>query len=798
MNKITKILFNVLLIIFITSPICINAKQTGSLCGKITDKKTGKPLSYVNIIVKGTNIGVATNLEGKYTIPCIPTGSYTIIASIIGYKCVEKKVDISFDRIKSLDFMLDVSPLEMVKTVVTGTRTSRYIKDIPIRTEVITDIQIKEKAATNLYEVLDGLPGIRVEQQCSYCNFSIIRLEGLGADHTQILIDGQPIFSGLASVYGLQQIPTVNIDRIEIIKGAGSALYGSSAIAGAMNIISKTNLLKSGADVGFEYGLFNTHKYSVLSNSKIGNNNITFKAQKYGGDIIDQSGDEGCIPDGISDRVKTDNLDAGFRIVNNTINNTDKLIFSTNIYYESRRGGILENNLYMNPFSEGTERIITRRNEANFLYNKYFNSDNKLDFSFAYSNHNRNATNDTYLTDYMSIHSDSMPDIDEMMPYLAVENLFNINLNYSRSIYSKHNILFGTQYLLNKLREKGKYIVVDENSAEYGKSYMSTSEKSSSEIGVYIQDEFLITPSVEIVMGVRYDFHYSVDEFHGSGDVSFEGLPASIYSKSSLNPRFAFRYSPFNFLTLRSSIGTGYRVPYGFSEDLHLCSGSPRVWKGLDLEPEKSVSFNISADYNITNFIFGISLYRTNLKNKIGFVEAGGFAKSIGYTYEWKNIDDAYVQGIEFSSKTLIVKHLILNANFTINDGKYKHTREDWINTDYEEVSRYISRFPMYTGGLNLTFNPNKWNFNVEANYQGFMYIDYFKDDEVPVKIKKTEPNIIVNAKISRKFYKGMELFIGGKNLTDYIQPERHNDQASFIYAPLYGRMIYGGLNIHF
>ncbi len=798
MNKIAKILYIVLFVSFIISPICLNANQSGSLYGKIIDEKTGKPISYVNIIVKGTNIGVATNSKGKYTIPSIPIGNYIIIASILGYKCIEKRVDILADKIECLNFNLSVSPLEMGKMVVTGTRTSRYIKDVPVRTEVITDIQIKEKSATNLYEVLDGVPGIRIEQQCSYCNFSMIRLEGLGADHTQILIDGQPIFSGLASIYGLQQIPTVNIDRIEIVKGAGSALYGSSAIAGAINIISKTNLLKSGADINVEYGLFNTHKYSILSNTKIGNNNITFKAQKHGGDVIDQSGDKGRIPDDISDRVKTDNLDAGFRIVNSAINNTDKLIFGTNVYYENRMGGTLKNDLYMNPFSEGTERIITRRTEVNFVYNKYFNSENKLDFSFAYSNHNRNATNDTYLTDYMSAHNDSMPAIDEMMPYLALENLFNINFNYSRSIYSRHNILFGTQYLLNRLSEQGKYVVIDESNAEYGKSYMSTSKKNSNEIGVYIQDEFLIVPSLEIVMGLRYDYHYSIDEFHGSGDVSIEGLPASIYNKSSLNPRFALRYSPLNFLTLRSSIGTGHRVPYGFSEDLHLCSGSPRIWKGLGLEPEKSISFNVSVDYNITNFMFGINIYRTNLNNKISFVEASGFAKSTGYTYEWKNIGNAYVQGIEFSSKILIIKHLILNTNFTINDGKYNHKREDWINTDYEEFSKYISRFPMYTGGAELSFTPYKWNFNVETNYQGSMYIDYFEDDEIPVKIKKTEPNIIVNAKIGRKIYRGLELFIGGKNLTDYIQPERHNDQASFIYAPLYGRIIYGGFNVHF
>jgi len=125
------------------------------------------------------------------------------------------------------------------KVVVTGTKTEKRLADVPVRTEIITAADIKAKGAVTLYEALEGMPGIRIEQQCSYCNFSIVRMQGLESGHLQVLIDGQPIFSGLAGVYGLQQVPTANIERIEVVKGAGSALYGSSAIAGAINIITK-------------------------------------------------------------------------------------------------------------------------------------------------------------------------------------------------------------------------------------------------------------------------------------------------------------------------------------------------------------------------------------------------------------------------------------------------------------------------------------------------------------------------------------------------------------------------------
>lgn len=139
--------------------------------------------------------------------------------------------------------MLEEDVLNLEQVVVTGTRTSHFVKDVPVRTEVITAKAIENKNASNIYQALEGTPGIRVENQCQYCNFTMVRMQGLGAEHTQVLINGQPMYSGLAGVYGLQQMSTVDIDKIEVVKGAGSALYGSGAVAGAINIVTKSLVL---------------------------------------------------------------------------------------------------------------------------------------------------------------------------------------------------------------------------------------------------------------------------------------------------------------------------------------------------------------------------------------------------------------------------------------------------------------------------------------------------------------------------------------------------------------------------
>lgn len=781
----------------------LSAANVGVIKGSMKDAGTGEPLAGVNVIVEGTTIGTATDVDGDFIIRNVPVGRCKVVASMIGYAPVTNRVVVGADKPVDVDFRLRQSAISMGAVVVTGTRTPRFIADVPVRTEVITSEAIQDKAAPDLYEALDGSAGIRVEQQCLYCNFSMLRMQGLGADHTQILVDGQPVYSGLAGVYGLQQLSTAEVERIEVTKGAGSALYGSSAIAGAINVITKRPTHEPSISLGVEMGSYNTNRYHFNASARKNCLGVTLFAQRHGGAIIDQTADglsmaEVKNPDGISDRVETNVTNVGFSVVVDTIIGQDQLTIRGKTLHEFRLGGVLDDDLYENPFSAGTERIITDRYEGETGYLKRFSFGSEINGTFAYVHHNRNATNDTYLGDYMATHADTMPNLEEMRPYMAAENLYTANLNYLQPL-GMARLLLGLQYSHNDLTESGKYVVVDEDDPLYGESYTSTSEKKADEFGAYLQGEFEIADPLEIVAGVRYDYHQSEDNFRGSGNVHPEGLDPLTYQESSVNPRLAIKYSPFEFLTLRTSAGTGFKVPYGFSEDLHLCSGSPRVWKGADLEPEKSISYNLSTDVNFDRFIFNLNLYRTNLKNAVGLVDASEQASALGYTYEWQNVDNAYVQGIELGASVSILSFLGVSADFAINDGQYANVREDWVGTEYEDASRYIPRFPLNTGSASINFDPGDWDLTLGANYQGPMYIDYFADGEEPTQIKKTEPHVLFNARLARGLFKNrLNLYAGGKNLTDYVQPEKHSDDAAFMYAPMYGRILYAGVEVSF
>jgi outer membrane receptor for ferrienterochelin and colicins len=795
-NIISILAVNVYLFFSMTS--LSQVKTDGILSGNV--KSGGKQIPFVNIIINGTNIGTITDAKGYYKLANLPAVKVTVIAQALGYKTQEKEVDIKTGQVTELIFELEEDVLQLEQVVVTGTMTRHHIKDVPVRTEVITSREIESKNANNIFQALEGTPGLRVEQQCQFCNFTMIRMQGLGAEHTQVLINGQPLFSGLAGVYGLQQIGTIDIDRIEVVKGAGSALYGSSAVAGAINIITKEPSFEPSVKANVQFGKYNTNKYDITSSvrNEKGNTGLTIFAQKVTGNAIDETSDgitqdEVRKKDGISDRVATNLNNAGFCLyMSDILLNNDKLIIRGRYLYEKRQGGILEDDYYKNPFTVGTECITTDRYESELTYNKEFNNSD-FSLSLAYVNHKRDATNDSYLVDYMETHNDNLPDLRNLRPYLAGENTLTATLTFGTGI-KNHRVLAGIQSYYNKLEESGMYVVIDTESDYTGESYKSISNKTATELGTFIQDEWLITNKLTIVPGVRLDVHNSEEEYKAESK-AFETtmFPKTKFNETSINPRIAAKYVLSEKITLRLNTGTGFRAPYGFSEDLHLCSGSPRVWKSSGLKPEKSISYNLSVDYYGKKIRISTNIFRTDLKDKIAFVDADENISAMGYDYQWENIDDAFVQGIELSFMAELINDLKSSFDFTYNKGKYDNVREDWKETRYAENSKYISRFPVATGSIKLQYNPGNWNFIITGNYQGKMYIDYFGE---PIrKIKTTPPFILFNLRISKKL-SILKLYMGINNIFNYIQDEKHTDDAAFMYAPVYGTIYYGGIAV--
>ena len=207
--------------------------------GHVIDKATGEHLPYIVVMLKGTTIGVATENTGHYMIRNVPEGTFTVEVSAIGYKKVSREVNIRKGRSYEVNFVLEEDHIQIDGVIVSATRSETTRRMSPTLVNVVGMDVYNKTNSTTVAQGLSFQPGVRVENNCQNCGFQQVRINGLDGQYTQILIDSRPIFSALAGVYGIEQLPANMVDRVEVMRGGGSALFGSSAIAGTINIITK-------------------------------------------------------------------------------------------------------------------------------------------------------------------------------------------------------------------------------------------------------------------------------------------------------------------------------------------------------------------------------------------------------------------------------------------------------------------------------------------------------------------------------------------------------------------------------
>ena len=210
-----------------------------NIVGHVIEKSTREHLPYMTVSLKGTTIGTMTDATGHYFLKNLPEGEFTLSVSAVGYKSQERKVVLKRGKTLEENFELEEDMVALDGVVVTANRNETARRLAPTLVKVVTPKLFEQTNSHTLSQGLAFQPGVRVETDCQNCGYSQVRINGLDGKYTQILIDSRPIFSSLAGVYGLEQIPANMIERVEVVRGGGSALFGSSAIAGTVNIITK-------------------------------------------------------------------------------------------------------------------------------------------------------------------------------------------------------------------------------------------------------------------------------------------------------------------------------------------------------------------------------------------------------------------------------------------------------------------------------------------------------------------------------------------------------------------------------
>lgn len=686
--------------------------------------------------------------------------------------------------------------VELRKVVITGTRTEKILKDSPVRTEVLNKERIEQSSAKNLYEIFDKglMPGVAVNTSCTNCNFSEVRMQGLEGGYSLILFDGLPVFSALAGVYGLRQINPVNIERIEVVKGASSALYGSSALGGVINIITKEPVkgdpIVSASYTGGVYDQTSGHNRSAYNADAVvgireGDVGFILTGSKHHNDYVKTNDDD------YTDKVEQESHSLNAKAHIYFLNDTRRLTLVGRSIYEFRRGGYaglksrmidtdddgipdteVSYNAIDDPLDEDAEHITTNRYEWGAGYRAEFCAGGILNLNWIMTNHERDATNGA-------------------RPFHSGENSSLADVLYTQPVLGNNIVVLGGNY---KQEELGQVI-----------NYEKDEKRESKIAAALFQDEWEAFDGLDLVVGVRYD------------DV-FE---SSLKEDRAVTPRAALKYGISENFVLRASYGWGFKVPTLFAEDLHLCSAAPTVDVPDDLESERSTSINGGISWYGERLTCDLNLFRTDIEDKINLV----FVEGRDYDAVYKNAGKARTQGMELSASYRLLDSLTFHAAYTYTQAQFGNRQLEPGDDGYEDSDNLL-RVPDMTASLNLEYKDKKYGITAAAGgrYTGRQYVqrdmliyedgdqavadgsadagDEVSGDPVP-HIDHTDGYFVFDAKITKDFRYGRwtySIFAGCDNITDEVQETIYSaeeeDSAAYIYAPMTGRYIYAGAKI--
>lgn len=649
-----------------------------------------------------------------------------------------------------------------LEVVVTGTRREEGIQETPVKTFVISSDEIQSDNAVSLADALEGETGVRVSATCQNCGAPEVRLIGLEGSYNQILINGMPVVDSLAGVYFLEQLPAELIDQIEIVKGGGSTLYGGSAVAGVINVVTKRpeeNMLRLSTYFGgmesangltpvWKTGFVSTY----VSPDGIFASSVTGSAMESG--FYDRDGD------GFSEipNLKNESLSGDFFI---SPSEDDEIQINLMHIHEDRRGGdqmeLPEHQTLI------AESVDTYRNSVIVAWDHQLSLTSSFSLYASYVDQYREsyygggATNGTWTSD------DTTSTMDIILGADAYGNTesptFIAGGDFSFELFSKNELMIGVSY---------EYVKVD----DFYPSLSSTLNATNTDLGIFVEDDWDLTEDLELIAGVRMDIHSDIE--------------SPIFS-----PRAAVKYSLSEPLALRLAYSTGFRAPGAFNEDFHISSvgGEPVVTTNAsDLRPEYSQSVVLSLDYIDSDLYYGLSAYYVNLKDMFAVHHSTGADTRVNEGTGTVVGAEAYA-GYEFESG------LGFDIGFT------------YLYSDVE--GEKILGTPDYFGNFSLDYNPEDLGFyaGIDGEILGSMLLEHVLEDESTV-VETTEDIFSLDVQLGyeiglNKFNteKVLDISVGVENILDAYQPDFDTGEfrdPGYIYGPRNGRTYYVAISATF
>ena len=651
--------------------------------GHVIDKHTGEHLPYIVVMLKGTTIGVSTENTGHYIIRNAPEGTFIVEVSAIGYKTQRQEITIKKGRAYEINFVLEEDHVMIDGVIVSATRSETTRRMSPTLVNVVGMDLYDKTNSTTVAQGLSFQPGVRVENNCQNCGFQQVRINGLDGQYTQILIDSRPIFSSLAGVYGIEQLPANMVDRVEVMRGGGSALFGSSAIAGTINIITKEPIRNSGS---LSHSITSIAGTSAFHNTTDINASIVSEDNKLGIAVFGQNTAKDAWDangDGFTELSKISGQTLGFRSYLKT-GLYSKLTAEYHHLEEFRRGG---DNLDLPPH----EAMIAEQTEHGIntggLKFENFSKNQKSRFNMFVSL--QHIVRDSYYGAGMD------PNAYGKTTDLTWVGGAQFVHKFDKCLFMPADLTAGVEYNEDYLRDN-----------MWG--YDRTTDQTVRIISAYAQNEWK-NEKWGILIGGRLDKH-------------------NLIKNLIFSPRANLRFNPTKNINLRASYSYGFRAPQAFDEDLHIdnVGGTVSMIRiADDLSVEKSQSISVSADIYHNwgdwqgNFL--VEGFFTDLDDVFALKEIG-FENGI-LIKERYNESGARVMGGNLEGKIAWKNQFQLQIGMTAQSSKYKEART-W--SDDVPATRKMFRTPDLHGYFTASYNPMKQlTLALSGTYTGKMLVEH-------------------------------------------------------------------------
>lgn len=632
--------------------------QYASVAGRITE--SGNPVELATIRLLNTDIQIHSDVNGFYQLQNLNPGTYTLVVDQVGYQSFRKKIQLVSTQSLLLDIQLTPITSQVSDVVVTGTLKEVRKTESPVPVEVYTQTFFKKNPTPNIFDALQQINGVRPQLNCNICNTGDIHINGLEGPYTMVLIDGMPIVSSLASVYGLSGIPNALVERVEIVKGPASSLYGSEAVGGLINIITKkpqhapsvyvdymqTSWKEKNADLGFVWKPL--QKAQVLTGINLYHYN----------DPIDKN------KDGFTDVTLQQRISV-FQKWNFQRKENRLLSVALRYYYEDRWGGEMNwNKRFRGGDSIYGESIYTKRWELTGQYQLPFKE--KILYAVSYNDHDQDSRYGT-------------------TSYIARQKIFFQQLTWDKKS-GAHDVLAGIT---------ARYTFYDDNTPATADPVGSKNIPNRNWLpGIFVQDEIRLNAKQQLLLGLRYDKH----DVHGN----------------IITPRLAFKWKTGDQESIRINAGSGFRVVNLFTEDHAALTGARKVVIKNELKPERSYNINLNYSKKLLTtrgviWNFDVSAWYTYFNNRI-IADYESNPNEINYD----NLNGhAISKGITLNTELSLLNGLKGMAGITLQEVA---TVDQGIKTQQILTEKI-------TGTWSLSYRIKPWNLGIDytGNFYGPM-----------------------------------------------------------------------------